>query len=585
MSFRCLVLAHPASSAAKALPLFLFASIVATALIGAGVPHGALIGWVRLSIAVMLWSIALMAYRWRSARVVIWVLAAVIPVEVVCRLVYGTFLTEGTLLSINATSISEATEILGRHPEWWSIGVPYVALVFWGLATAFRSANPFSMPRLKVSLLAGISGFIVGSSLLYVGTPEGRINRLTTVVKDIRRAIRETFPMDAVYSELVIIKGEMIVIAEANARSGFRFEGVHRQVDYEGPETYVVVIGESSRRASWSLYGAERNTNPDLSSRVGDGLYVFKNVRANANLTIFSLPLALTRATPREQWRSVREQSVVGLANQAGFETYWLSNQSKYGIFDRKVSSIAADAKHINFMPRISTEPEMYDEAYDEALLPALVSSAMPMNGNLKRIIFLHTMGSHFDYRFRYPPSHAVFSDPSHVHDPVCCAPEQQARTVDAYDDTILYTDFVLSRTIDLLSKLDQPAALLYFSDHGERMYCAASPSESFEHGLLVPSDDELDVPVLLWLSPRYRAMFPESAAAAGQNANLRTSLASIFDTFADLAHIALNRDRESSTSLLATFPVAGTRDVLAIDGSIRSEDEKNQDCGASRGP
>jgi glucan phosphoethanolaminetransferase (alkaline phosphatase superfamily) len=563
---------------ARFLSSFLAFTLLATVLIESDVWEQPSIGLLRLSAAALIWACILMLYRSPRARIVVWILAVFVPAEVVCRIVYRTYLTPGTVLSIALTNRSEASEIFGRHPEWLIIGLPYLGVVAWGLVAAPAGNNPFSLPRLKAVFLVALMGLVSGTAWAYARAPIGLDSRLTTAEADLRSAFRDSFPVDGIYSGLVIIRGEMFVMAQAAARSDFKFEGVRRQIGYSGPETYLIVIGESSRRANWSLFGYGRDTNPGLEKRRGDGLYLFNNVRSNANLTIYSLPLAMTRATPSEQWRSAKEKSIIGLANQAGFETYWLSNQGRYGIWDRQVSAIAADAQHRHFLPRASDSLADYETSYDEALLPALASILYQPAGDAKRVIFMHTMGSHFDYRLRYPPEHAVFSDPANIDAVVCCGPEQRAQTLDAYDDTVLYTDFVLSGAIDLLSKLDQPTALYYFSDHGERMFCAADPLTSFSHGFLVPSDDELNVPVLFWMSPRYRAAFPTVVAAAARNANLATSLASVFDTFADLTHIELNRIR-ATTSLLSPAPTSATLEVKATDGSIRSADEPNLDC------
>lgn len=540
----------------------------------------------RLCAGIIVWSVLLTLYRFALGRTIVWLLAALLPFELVSRLVFRTFLTPGILQSIALTTPRESVEILGRHPEWIWLGVPYLFFAVCNAVLAWSGPNPFKLRQLLIATcLAGL-GLLPGTTWLYYSdqTAQSMLYQFVPSREPaspgvlVRRAFREMFPVDGLYSALVIVRSELFVRAEFRARSRFVFEGVRRSVPAPGPETYVVVVGESSRRASWSLFGYPRDTNPELARWLGRGLYLFTNIRANANLTIFSIPLTLTRATPREQWRSAQERSIIGLAAQAGFDTHWISNQGQYGIWDRRVSAIAADANHVHFLPRLSDGLSEYDENYDEALIPAVAAVLRTPAANPKRVIFVHTMGGHFDYRRRVPPTRTVFSDPAFRNTRVCCLPEQRARTSDAYDDTVLYTDRVVSSLIDMLAGLEGTTALLYFADHGERLYCPRYPLTSFSHGNLIPSAGELDVPVFVWLSEAYRSTYPGTADAAQRNQALRTSLGSMFDTVADLAHIESTHIRPN-TSLLTMNPAPATQDVMAIDGHIRLGTDPDEDC------
>ena len=124
-----------------------------------------------------------------------------------------------------------------------------------------------------------------------------------------------------------------------------------------------------------------------------------------------------------------------------------------------------------------------------------------------------------------------------------------RASLVNGYDNTIRYTDRLIALLIDRLAAQDAASALLYTSDHGENIF--DDSRHLFLHASPVPSYYELHVPLLVWLSPRYRALNPAAARALSANARrpVATSV-SVFHTFVHLAGIRTPR-------LLPTLSVA----------------------------
>src|ERR1700679_1291744 len=113
-------------------------------------------------------------------------------------------------------------------------------------------------------------------------------------------------------------------------------------------EIYVVVVGETSRRANWSLFGYSRGTTPRLDAMRSD-LIPFNRVTSNATNTILSVPLALTRAAPATRGVAHAEKSIITLLRQAGFATYWISNQARSDALFNPISQIALEADHVSF--------------------------------------------------------------------------------------------------------------------------------------------------------------------------------------------------------------------------------------------
>ena len=406
--------------------------------------------------------------------------------------------------------------------------------------------------------------------------------RPMTLAKNLKYILlNESFPLDMAYSEYAIFRGQRALREAVGRRASFAFPEVKRLTSDTGPEVYVLIIGESSRRESWSLFGYGRKTNPQLASLVGKGLIPFSGIRSNANLTIYSLPLALTGNAPAESRRASEEKSIVGLAKQAGFDTYWISAQEMFGGAAGPVGSIAEEASHVQFLdvsPRKGRGFEIDNGAYDEQVLRPFKEALAQETGNTKKVIVIHTMGSHYEYLSRVPAERRVFNSVG-SRGTGTEAKSPAGEKLDAYDDSILYTDYVIKNVIDILAGLRYPSAMLYFSDHGERMYCEAYPHESFGHGFLPPSEDELDVPVLLWFSKSYERRYPPLAEAARANAHLKTSLGSVFDTFADLMRVDLRRTRRNQ-SLLSQSPGPASLDVFGVDGTVLVKGLPQRVCG-----
>ena len=104
-------------------------------------------------------------------------------------------------------------------------------------------------------------------------------------------------------------------------------------------EVYVLFIGEASRADSWSLYGAERHTNPLLSQV--DDLCLFSGVTTQSNTTHKSVPMILSSVHTSEHDELYRRKGIIALFKEAGFDTYFISNQSPQGAM---IDKLAAEA-------------------------------------------------------------------------------------------------------------------------------------------------------------------------------------------------------------------------------------------------
>lgn len=222
------------------------------------------------------------------------------------------------------------------------------------------------------------------------------------------------------------------------------------------PELVVVVVGESSSAGRWSLLGYGRDTNPRLSKE--KNIVVFGDVVALSTATRSAVPGVLSNRPALKPDGGVDlnpDPSFITAFKKAGYKTYWYSNQAPFGKYD---SSIAVHARESDFVRFFN--PATFDSSgsFDGVLISPL-TSALKENG--KKLIILHSMGSHFDYRQRYPKGFEAFSVAESG------GVSEESLLNNSYDNSINYTDYFLTEVIRVVNANNSKTVVAYFSDHG----------------------------------------------------------------------------------------------------------------------
>ncbi|EHF0083927.1 phosphoethanolamine transferase [Escherichia coli] len=238
-----------------------------------------------------------------------------------------------------------------------------------------------------------------------------------------------------------------------------------------GIDTYVLIVGESVRVDNMSLYGYTRSTTPQVEAQRKQ-IKLFNQAISGAPYTALSVPLSLTADSVLSHDIHNYPDNIINMANQAGFQTFWLSSQSAFRQNGTAVTSIAMRAMET-----------VYVRGFDELLLPHL-SQALQQNTQQKKLIVLHLNGSHEPACSAYPQSSAVFQPQD----------DQDA----CYDNSIHYTDSLLGQVFELLK--DCRASVMYFADHGlER---DPTKKNVYFHGGREASQQAYHVPMFIWYSP-----------------------------------------------------------------------------------
>jgi len=298
-------------------------------------------------------------------------------------------------------------------------------------------------------------------------------------------------------------------------------------------EVYVVVIGETSRADNYGLLGYERNTTPLLAKR--DGVVAFDRVMSESNTTHKSVPMLLSLVDAENYDDINRHKSIITAFKEAGFYTAYLSSQP----FNRSyIDYFGNEADYVNF---INGERTGANCLKDNSLLGAFRQVLSTTKAD-KVAIFIHTYGSHFNYSDRYERRFAYFK-PDNARD---ASKENRAILLNAYDNSIRHTDYILNDIIERLSEENALTALMYVPDHGEDIF--DDSRNRFLHASPTPTYWQLHVPMIIWMSSAYREAYPnEWAQVNARKSSQVSSSRSFAPTVLDIAGIRTERVEHGS--------------------------------------
>jgi lipid A ethanolaminephosphotransferase len=254
----------------------------------------------------------------------------------------------------------------------------------------------------------------------------------------------------------------------------------------------VLVIGESARAQNFSLYGYKRQTNPLLSQRSAPSFVALAGANSCSTYTTASLRCMLSYRG--RETLSSNDEPLPSYLLRHGVEVLWRTNNfgepairtSRYERANDLRKQCTGDCKKLEF---------------DEVLLHGLEEQLKSATDSLKTLVVLHQAGSHGpQYDKKYPAEFERFKPACKTVELQKCSNEE---LVNAYDNTILYTDFVLDRIITLLSSIkDTASVLIYMSDHGESL----GEKGLYLHGvpMAIAPEVQTSVPLFVWRSEEF---------------------------------------------------------------------------------
>ncbi|WP_414163212.1 phosphoethanolamine transferase EptA [Superficieibacter sp. BNK-5] len=258
----------------------------------------------------------------------------------------------------------------------------------------------------------------------------------------------------------------------------------------------ILIVGETSRAANFSLGGYQRETNPRLKQ---DNVIYFPQTTSCGTATAVSVPCMFSDM-PRQHYDAQlahHQEGLLDVIQRAGIKVLWNENDGG--------CKGACERVPTQDMTRLKLPGQCINgECYDEVLFEGLSHYIDTLQGD--GVIVLHTIGSHGPtYYNRYPPQFRKFTPTCDTNEIQTCSKAQLANT---YDNTVLYVDYIVDKAIKLLqSKQDRfTTSLVYLSDHGESL----GEDGVYLHGLpwSIAPQMQTHIPMLMWLSEDYQKRY-----------------------------------------------------------------------------
>ena len=298
------------------------------------------------------------------------------------------------------------------------------------------------------------------------------------------------------------------------------------------PLLLVFVVGETARAANWQLNGYARATTPELSAL---GVTNFKEVTSCGTNTETSLPCMFAPVGRRDydESRIRGSQSLLHVLDRAGVAVLWRDNQSGCkGVCEGLPQE---ELLQLN-PPGLCAEGRCQDEALLVGLDERLKAAATPGAKPGTQLLVMHQLGNHGPSYFRrFPPAFKRFTPQCEHDDLHKCS---TAEIVNAYDNALLYTDYVLARLIKQLQAAQDrvDSVVLYVSDHGESL----GENNLFLHGLpyAIAPDLQKQVPMVMWFSPGAAASTGVDTACLQRRAAQPAAHDHLFHTLLGLADV-----------------------------------------------
>ena len=299
-----------------------------------------------------------------------------------------------------------------------------------------------------------------------------------------------------------------------------------QQVQSNLPKLMVLVVGETARAESFALNGYPKNTNPELSKQ---DILNFSQVSSCGTATAVSVPCmfsGMPRVDYDEQLASHRE-GLLDIAKRAGYQVTWIDNNSGCkGTCDR--------VEQYKIPEKLKQKWCKDGECYDDILIDSLNEylATIPKEDARPRLIVLHQVGSHGPaYYKRAPAQYQPFKPTCDTNAIQGCS---QTELLNSYDDTIVYTDHVLSQIINNLKELSKyQTGLWYLSDHGE---------STGEHGLYlhgspyaIAPTQQTHVPMMMWFSDSWKQHNLAQVSCLGQQTKEKLSQDNLFPSLLSL--------------------------------------------------
>lgn len=399
-------------------------------------------------------------------------LSLLVTADITHKLVYGTVLSIGGISSMFETNTTEAGDFLFLYIKEW-----FLTFIF---TTAIITLITLRSSKLQIRSIYPFSAVILIFLLLLVSIVGSRNKVEKARAWEEFNISPELFIQTNISTRVPLgINAFISSFSYWNEMRKFRKEasspknlmpGLSYSRGHNSPQTIFFVIGESSIRSHYSLYGYDIPTTPFLDSmKVAGKLLAYKGISV-APITREALRMTLSFASPLDNTPFFKNENIVTMANMAGYDSYWISNQDKVGMSDSFTGLFASYTKQSIFY------------RFDMDDLDLLDDVKKLFDISRKQIFFIHLRGSHLDYKDKFDDIDAKALNQWRYRGEVI-----------NYDRSIYHTNRVLAeltRFMQISATNNTSAAIIYFSDHGEII--------NRGHGVMDETNEQFKIPFII---------------------------------------------------------------------------------------
>ena len=434
------------------------------------------------------------------------------------------------------TDVAEASDFL---KQFWQLIIPATLILAGGLYWIWKNCSDPLYKNWKARaftmLLLGVPLFAIGKNY-----------SLENIRTEMTHHFSESYPWSFMMGYMVA-HDELETYKKADFTTQWTLGAKSDPSLKDQKELIVLVIGESARRDRHQIYGYSQKTTPEMVKLYDKGdLLLFKDFITLHPHTMNAVPTLMTKQDNIHELKEI-PPSFIQVYKDAGFKTYWLSNQAAVGGNENRVSVYARRSDYFHSLHISSINLPW---AYDGELLPLfyeILKEPAP-----KKFVVLHLQGSHYGFDKRYPAEFNKFPE--------------------TYDNTILYTDYLLGQVVDRLRRRPELTAMMYLADHGLMLgecgqYTHFDMRQSYE------------IPFWIWASPQWRSIYGKKYASAIKNASKKLSTLNTLDSLVDLGGLTYDQYEPDKSvlesGLKESFPrmVKTYSQVVDYDHGVNDKD------------
>ena len=480
---------------------------------------------------------------------IITVLLLFIPyfTDLISVYIYNDYIgTSATLSMLNTTT----DEFIEFSKGLWLLGgvivIAYIVVSY--LYLSLRPSVLTKKYRLRWFLFFSLLFVFAISGNIWLAIKKNTTNN--SVSANFKKEIIKQYPVNFYYRvyELRLIQHNIAKYKKEIEEYSF----YAKDADTLKHKVYVLIIGESQR---YDIYINELDKKLKNNNLSGKNTKILNNFYSTGNFTAICVPMMLTRANVDSCDRCYREPSIVEVFKEAGYKTYWISNQDLF-----------AGPPVCLFRDNVDEFYSLYNKfekhRNDGIILPTL-KKVLDDNTD-KKFIVINLLGNH---KYNYPDVYNKYKPNKETENISLVSSENKELFINSYKNQTSFELYVLDQIISEVDRDNSIASVVFASDHGESLFDA--PHYYFGHGSIDVPVEQTHVFSFFWMSDRYIELFQNKAKELQKNSEKLTNTDCIFYSMADIANISFPKLVKSHSLVRKEYRPASMVRVMGGDMKI----------------